>query len=237
MQSKALSELNEESLKALLKQIPFFNDLALQSQQQFNLLLEHSRIIELDAAEVIIKKGTIDKIFYFLLEGKLDVFPEEEPSDKAIGELSQGQVFGALSIINEQPRTATLAASNLHSATVFATDFNIFGELDDFSQISLATKLSFLRIVVNNTRWKLEVNKMNDPENPLARKLDAAEKFTGEKGHVEELEALAEQAFFYGQLLDLWNNVTPASIDLPHKTIPIASKKEKILSFFSKKKA
>jgi hypothetical protein len=234
MQIKSLEELGEETLKALLNQIPFFNDLAMQDYQQFELLLQHSNIVELDPGEVLMKKGSIDQKFYFLLKGNLDVFPDETPGDKAIGQLSQGQVLGALSIINEQPRTATLAANNVEKATLFSTDFSIFGELDDFSQIKLTTKLSLLRIVINNTRFKLEVNRMNEPDHELAKKLAKVEKFDGEKGTAEELDALAEQAFFLGQLLDLWNNVTVPTINLPDK---IESKEKKgLFGFLGKKK-
>lgn len=234
MQIKSLEELGNDTLKTLLNQIPFFNDLSVQDHQQFELLLQHSNIVELDPGEVLMKKGNIDQNFYFLLKGNLDVFAEENPGEKAIGQLAEGQVLGALSIINEQPRTATLAASTTDKSTLFCTDFSIFGELDDFSQIKLSTKLSLLRIVINNTRFKLEINRMNEPDHDLAKKLENVEKYEGDKGTVAEIEALAEQAFFLGQLLDLWNNVTIPTISIPEKI----EKKEKksLMGFFKKKK-
>lgn len=232
MEQRVISQMSEQDRQKLLHQIPFFKDLSLKDQPQFQLLLEHSRIIELDYGEQIIKKGSIEPTFYFLLKGQLNVFPEETIGNKAIGKLTEGQVFGALSIINEQPRTASLASSTTDKAVLFATDFSIFGELLDFSQVKLTTKLNFFRIVINNTRWKLEVNRMNEPEHPLAHKLQGIEKFTGKFDTTEELESLAEQAFFLGQLLDLWNSDTPASIKLPPK--PVApSVSQKVKAFFS----
>ena len=154
-------------------------------------MLKHSTMIELAPKEQIIKQGTVDQTFYFLLKGQLDVYPGEAIKGKPINQLSPGQVFGALAIINQQPRTASLAASSDSAATLFATDFSIFGAIDDFSKIKLETKLSFLRIVVNNTRWKLEVYKMNDPDHQLVRKLDAIARFNGQKNSREELDSQA----------------------------------------------
>jgi signal-transduction protein with cAMP-binding, CBS, and nucleotidyltransferase domain len=200
--------------------------------QQFQLLRKYSSIIELAPAEVIVKKGDIDKTFYFLLKGQLDVFAEENRGNKAIGQLSEGQVFGALSIINDQPRTATLAAPGDATATVFATNFSIFGELSDFSQVKLNTKTRLLRIVINNTRWKLEINRMNDPEHSLANKLDKFEKYQGLENTEGELIFLADQAFLLGQLLDEWNLQTKATITV--KPAPKIKKTGLIKRFFSK---
>ena len=165
------------------------------------------------------------------MKGSLDVFAEEIRSHKAIGSLSEGQVFGALSIINEQPRTATLAAPGNENTTVFSTDFSIFGELEDFSQVKLKTKSSLLRIVINNTRWKLEINRMNEPEHPLASKLDKLEKFSGLQNTEGELQFLAEQAFLLGQLLDDWNLQTTANIKV---VAPPAAKSGFLSKLFGK---
>ncbi len=233
MKSTKISSLNENTIQTLLGQIPFFKDLMVDDNQQFQLLLNYSSIIELEPAEVIVKKGDLDKTFYFLLKGQLEVFAEEQRGHKAIGQLSEGQVFGALSIINDQPRTATLAAPGDANATVFATDFTIFGELEDVSQVKLNTKASLLRIVINNTRWKLEVNRMNEPNHPLASKLEKFEKYNGLKNTEGELNFLADQAFLLGQLLDEWNHQTTPTIAV--KPAPKA-RKEGLLSKLFKKK-
>ncbi len=206
MRKIPLKEYPQSTIQTLLSQIPFFNDLALHDNQQYEVLLNHSTMIELDKGEQIIRKGTIDKTFYFLLKGQLNVFPDENAKGNSINQLSPGQVFGALAIINNQPRTASLAASKEAGATLFATDFSIFGDIDDFSQIKLETKLSFLRIVVNNTRWKLEVYKMNDPDHKLSEKLDNIQRFTGEKNTIDEIKSLAAQSKELGDLLNEWNS-------------------------------
>lgn len=204
MKETALRHYSAEKTRLLLQQLPFFTDLALHDFQQYELLLQNSRLVELEANEPLTKKGDTDSSLYFLLEGQLYVFPDEHFEKPPISELGAGQVLGALAIINKQPRNASLAATHL-GAKLLATDFTIFGEFDDFSQVKLSTKLSLLRIVVNNTRWKLQVYKMNNPEHPLARRLDAIPHYTGNKGTLSELKHLAQQSRALGELLSKWN--------------------------------
>lgn len=204
MKETSLRHYTADQTRALLQQIPFFTDLALHDFQQYELLLQNSCLIELDANEPLTKKGDVENCFYFLLEGQLYVFPDEGFEKPPISELGAGQVLGALAIINKQPRNASLAATHL-GAKLLATDFTVFGEFEDFSQVKLSTKLSLLRIVVNNTRWKLQVYKMNNPEHPLAKRLDAIPQYTGSKGTVSELKHLAQQSRALGELLSKWN--------------------------------
>lgn len=217
MKEIALNQYTPEALNTLLSQIPFFNDLALHDYQQYELLLKHSKVIELAPYESIIRKGDVEQTFYFLLKGQLDVFPDSDPRLQPISQLSPGQVFGALAIINKQPRTASLAAGR-QASTLFATDSNLFGEMEDFSQIKLETKLSLLRIVVNNTRWKLEVYRMNEPDHPLVCNIDKIHPFQGEKNTVDELRYLAQQSKALGNILNDWNaSQMPSLSELPPK--------------------
>lgn len=225
MKVTTLDKYTPDAVSDLLNPIPFFSDLALHNNQQYELLLKHSSLIELPANKVIIEKGAIDNKFYFLLKGKLDVFPDKGCHEPAISQLSSGQVLGALAIINNQPRTASLAAAKV-GATLIATDFTVFGPLEDFSQITLETKLSLLRIVVNNARWKLEVYKMNEPEHPLAEQIEKIASFQGERSSLEELHFLAEQAKSLGNMLEQWNESQLTGAQ------PKPAKKGSILSIF-----
>lgn len=227
MKDISLDQYAPDTLNSLLSQIPFLNDLSLHDHQQYALLLQHSRIIELTPGEHIIRKGAMEKTFYFLLKGQLDVFPDTQGKTRPISQLSPGQVFGALAIINNHPRNASLAASK-QPVTLFATDASIFGELEDFSQIKLETKLSLLRIVVNNTRWKLEVYKMNEPDHALAERIDKIQPFNGEKNSLEELHYLAKQSKKLGSILGEWNNT-----QLPAASELIPKKKGGFFSMFS----
>lgn len=217
MKDTALRKHTAEQIRSLLQQIPFFADLALHNFQQYELLLDNSSLVELDANEQLLKKGEVENRFYFLLKGQLYVFPDEDFEKPPISELGAGQVVGALAIINKQPRNASIAATHL-GAKLLAIDFAIFGEFEDFSQVKLSTKLSLLRIVVNNIRWKLQVYKMNDPKHPLVSHLDAIPQFTGSKDTVSELKHLALQTRALADLLSKWNpSQQPIAYVIPNK--------------------
>ena len=166
--------------------------------------MEHASIIELKPKDVLIKKGTADHMFYFLLKGDLAIYTEEKLSRKStpIGSLSQGQVFGALAILTGLPRTATVGVEKGgFDALVFAADFSVFGEVDDFSQVTLQTKLALYRIVINSTRFKLEGYKAKDPNHPLAEVYSKVKKFDGEKDSKEELLHHHRQASMLGAFI------------------------------------
>lgn len=223
------SQHEDDSISALILKIPFFEDIQLRDKPQFDLLLEHSNIVELKPGEVLIKKGNIENSLYFSLSGRMDVFRTSKPQNKAISQLPPGQLIAGISVFNEQPNTATLAACRDYTNTkALELNYDIFGELTDFSQVKLTTKLIFLRLVLNNIRWKLQMYKQQQPDNPLNRKLDNIENFNGEKNTVEELEFMGDQAFLLGQLLDLWNQESVAEIELPD--VPDESEPKRSLS-------
>lgn len=237
MHAKALTSYTPDDIQKLVHQIPFFTDLQVTDQQQYDLIIAHTHVHEMDPGELILRKGTIDKYFYSLVKGRVDVFAEVEPGKKAISQLSSGQVLGALGIINNEPRTATLAASNDEGATLIVTDFSILGEINDFSQINLATKLRFFTNVVNNIRWKLEQYKRDTSDPTLAQELKLLKPFSGKKNSVEELEHLAEHASYLGCLLDSWNDAIVPDIILPKKVAAKNADKKGILSsLFGRKK-
>jgi hypothetical protein len=151
--------------------------------------------------------------------------------------LSTGEIIAGLSIINDQPRTATLAASRcdgIEKTIVIATDYRIFGKLHDFTNIKLATKINLLRLVTNNIRFRLAKYQNQYPEHRLAKQQHSIKPFCGEHDTPEELDSLAGQAFVLTHLLYKWNKEVESSIQLP-KVESRVSAKDKLLGFFSKK--
>lgn len=236
MKKQDISTLTNAELKPMVDRIPFFKELKLNDYEQYQLLLGHSKLIILDQAEVLLNKGKTGKEIYFLASGRLDVFSEDKPGDMALNQLAPGEIIAALSIINDQPRTATLAASTSYAAgktKVIATDFSIFGDLHDFTNIKLQTKINLIRLVINNIRFKLTTYQKKFPDHRLANKRHNIDRFKGETNSVEELESLAGQAFVLTHLLFNWNKETESSIVMP-KVEGKLSTKDKILGLFSK---
>lgn len=194
-----------------VQQIPFFANLKHNDYAQFATLMKHTRIIELEAGEVLIEKGTVGNIFYSLVHGQLAIFHNKRPTDTAIGELFPNEIFGALSVINQEPRTATVVVSSVEGATVFCTDYSVFGELDDFSVVSMNTKLTMFRDVVKHIHKMLKSYEQEVPDALLSEELSTVMEFRGTENSQEELEYLAELATALAWLLERWNaKIIPA---------------------------
>jgi len=202
-----LTRYDQDTVDGLLSGVPFFRDLKVKDESQYKLLLSYSSFYEADSGEQIITKGQRDSMFYFLLRGQLIVYPDGTGKSK-VGQnfIGSGQVFGALAMLCQIERTASIVVDPAYSkALLFGADFKPFGKLEDFRQIRLETKLAFYRGVVHHTRWKLEVYKMDYPDHPLVSEMKRIEFFTGSKGTVEELKSLDRQVHQITALLQTWN--------------------------------
>lgn len=210
MKTTPFDKYPKDKAKTLLGGIPFFNDLLVRDADQYQLLLKHSSFIEIGGAEVLIKKGGVDKTLYFLLKGEMSIYVEENPGWRStpIGKLAQGQVLGALTVITGQPRIATVAVEKgAGECIVLATDVAPFGNLEDFSRISMTTKLAIYRLAINNTRFKLETYKAKDPKHALAETYMKVPKFSGPRDSIEELRHHAEHAPALARLLQQFNDL------------------------------
>ncbi len=204
MKRTPISQFPHNEIEDLLSNVVFFKQLNDIDPNQYNKLLSLTHIIDLEPREVIIQKGTIDKNFYSVVSGKLNVFTDEV-NDQPIGWIAAGQVIGALSLINNQPRTATLASSVIHGTRLLETDFTLFGRLTDFKGVTLATKLCFYKNVVEHTRQKLESYKLQSGDIRLTEELSTFSHFDGEPNSLDELEYLSELIRGLSWLLASWN--------------------------------
>ena len=207
MQIKPISGLPRDKIDKLLASIPFYRDVSKSEPWQYDILLRHSRIVELEPGEVVLKKGDTDTWLYFVLKGKLAVYADEvNESTHPINYITPGELFGDLAILAEGKRNATVVADAASKEiSLFGTDFSLFGKLEEIGGISLNTKLIFYRSMVHGVRWKLEVYKMQHPNHALVAKGRAIKMYMGPKGVKEELLALHEQATALADVLKDWN--------------------------------
>lgn len=189
-----------------LSGINFVREMRGQDPAQFNELMQRTQFIELEPDEIVIHAGDLDSRYFFLLKGQLSVYPSSSNMKKELNKITPGQSFGALSIICHKPRTATVAvAPRCVGALLIAIDLSALGKLNDFAVFNLGTKLSLYRTVVNNTRWQLEVYKMDYPTHALTQKSKEIEIFIGRKGTEQELESLERQISQLTGLITEWN--------------------------------
>lgn len=205
MNIKEIRHVPRGELTALLTRIPFFKELRLRDEDQLQLLLTYSCLVELVPGETIMRRGQRGTWLYFLVKGKLIVYRDEpDPADE-INVITPGELFGDLAQLDNHERKATVAASHDRAALLFACDFKAFGVLDNFSQVQLSTKLLFYRTVVHSVRWRLEVMRMEQPQHPLVAELLKIPLYSGSRESLEELRALHQQAQHLASLLERWN--------------------------------
>ncbi len=206
MEIKPLTMLSRDYVEQLLSGIPFFKLVKQQDAWQFELLLQASRMISYLPGEVIVRRGDRDQWLYFLLKGRLAVYVDDPLKGELVNYVTPGEVFGDLSQLVSQPRTATvLAEPSFRESIVLATDSNIFGDINSTRPISVHTKLAYYRNTVHNLRWKLEVYRSLHLQHSLANKHRQVKLYGGVKDTAEELHALYEQAQALALLLLEWN--------------------------------
>lgn len=207
MQVTQISSLPRAKVDQLLMMIPFYRDVKQSEAWQYEVLLQHSRIISFDPGEVVISRGEVDTWMYYVLKGKLLVYPGDRHNrGDCVNQVTPGEVFGDLAMLVEGRRNATIVADEKSKEIqVFGTDFSIFGALEDTKVLSLKTKLLFYRRMVHSIRWKLEQYKMAQPTHRLVEEMRKVKLYLGPKDGKEELQAHHQAAKALTDILNAWN--------------------------------
>ena len=87
----------------LLKKVPMFSNL---SQRHLREISKHADQSSAKAGNILAEQGKIGWEFIFIVEGKARV----EKNGKVIRQLSGGDFLGEISLIDGEPRTATVIA-------------------------------------------------------------------------------------------------------------------------------
>lgn len=98
-------QTDEESVYSLLRDIPLFDEL---SSGELSLVKSILHRREYDPGEVLFHQGNPGVGMYIIQEGIIEIV--YEPTDNTLAELSDGDFFGELALLNETPRSATAVA-------------------------------------------------------------------------------------------------------------------------------
>lgn len=209
MRDVAKGEYAPESIQRMVQGIPFFNEVIRTDPPQFDQIMTRARLLQAEPGDLVIRLGDTDPNLYFLLKGQLNVLAADTGSP-VINSISAGQPFGTLAMLRNMPRSATIVADPAGKAVVLlALDYSFFRDVDDYSLFTLPTKLSFYKMVVNDIRWTLEMNKKSNPGHALVGALRKIPLFTGARGTRDELASLREQALALADILCQWNESAP----------------------------
>lgn len=86
-----------------LSKAPLFADL---SKRQLRSVADVTAIPSFEAGTTIVKEGSIESVFFVILEGKAKV----TRANKSLGLLGPGDYFGEISLLDPGPRTASVVA-------------------------------------------------------------------------------------------------------------------------------
>jgi CRP/FNR family transcriptional regulator/CRP/FNR family cyclic AMP-dependent transcriptional regulator len=88
----------------LLKKVPMFSNL---SQRHLREIGKHADQVKVEAGTVLAQQEKKGWEFIFIVEGKARV----EKNGKVINQLAAGDFFGEISLIDGEPRTATVVSN------------------------------------------------------------------------------------------------------------------------------
>lgn len=102
----------------LLKKVPMFNEL---SKSHLREISKHSDNVAKKAGDVLARQGDKGWEFFFIIEGKARV----EKDGRVIRNLTSGDFFGEISLIDREPRTASvIAETDMDLLVVHSRSFN-----------------------------------------------------------------------------------------------------------------
>ena len=102
----------------LLKKVPMFNEL---SNRHLKEISKHSDNVAKKAGDVLVRQGDKGWEFFFIIGGKARV----EKDGRVIRNLTSGDFFGEISLIDREPRTASvIAETDMDLLVVHSRSFN-----------------------------------------------------------------------------------------------------------------
>ncbi len=215
MKSTDLTELPEKLVTAIFNEIPIISQSIAVNQKERSFFRDSSKIFEAESGEGIIYRGEFDNWVYFLITGQLRVYPEFfERKKNLVSYIAPGEMFGELAFIRDLNRNATIVADENAKRIIFlGTDFSAFGDINDFSVVSISTKIFFRRSAVLIIRKRLEMLKIDFPDNELVQKSPIFKPYVGEKNTLRELLYLKDQSEVFAKHLNKWNRSLESNIN------------------------
>ncbi|MEK7795624.1 MAG: cyclic nucleotide-binding domain-containing protein [Candidatus Hydrogenedentota bacterium] len=111
---------DDPRLKMFVENVEIFNGLETGDVYK---IFAHGMTQRVQKGETIFHKGTTGNIMYVVLGGKVGVFD----GPKCVAEMGVGNMFGELSLLNGQKRSATVIA--LEDSNLFSLSEEVFNKL------------------------------------------------------------------------------------------------------------
>lgn len=87
-------------------------------------LIPHVKTLRFSAGETIFRQGDAASELYFIVNGRVQVLRESGTETRSIAELGEGETFGEIALISDQPRTGTVRAiTDIELCTIQKAEF------------------------------------------------------------------------------------------------------------------
>jgi CRP-like cAMP-binding protein len=98
----------DENQTNQLPRLPFFGAL---TDEQMEVVSGHLEVLDLEPKQTVFEEGDPGDCVYFIIQGSLEVNMEAGWGENvALATLSNGALFGEMSIIDDLPRSASIVA-------------------------------------------------------------------------------------------------------------------------------
>ncbi len=143
---KHVQKLKMRRAQQMIQSLSKIRFLQLLPAEDVVQLIPHVKTRHYTAGETIINQGEQGRELFFIAAGKVQVTRGAAPDAKTIAELGEGETFGEIALISDQPRTATVRA--IGDVEVYALQKTDFEQLlkqspamQDASRILVAERL------------------------------------------------------------------------------------------------
>jgi CRP/FNR family cyclic AMP-dependent transcriptional regulator len=117
----SLGRKEESEVVLMLQKVPIFSNL---DSKRLRRMAKSFHQREYGAGETIVKEGESSVAFYLIVSGSVDV----TKGKKNIAKFGRGQYFGEMSLLDEQPRSASVVARE-PTRCLLMTTWNFTGYL------------------------------------------------------------------------------------------------------------
>ncbi|MFC1495045.1 cyclic nucleotide-binding domain-containing protein [Thermodesulfobacteriota bacterium] len=163
-------------------------------------LVPHVKTQKYRAGDIIFRQNDPASELYFIIDGVVRVIRESGSDKTSIAELSDGDTFGEIALISDQPRTATIKAlTDVNIFTIHKSEFEHLmrqsSDLKDLSSTMVMTRLHDM-----GEKDSTLVSKSKEWEESAQSKLDQLDISLSE----EEVEQEIEEHSGGGAALAIW---------------------------------
>ncbi|MFC1534853.1 cyclic nucleotide-binding domain-containing protein [Thermodesulfobacteriota bacterium] len=110
--------------KKMIKALSKIKLLQVLPAEEVVQLIPHVKTVRFSADETVFRQGDPASELYFIVEGSVKVIRGLETDTKLIAELGEGETFGEIALISDQPRTGTVRAiSDIEVCTIHKIEF------------------------------------------------------------------------------------------------------------------